>query len=229
MQLVVVGLNRQRLVGPYQAILVRKMLLVEIENHILGLAVHLRIHRNLAEVIVRLGNLDGYRRKAVPQVVERVHTFAQVVARLILRLHERAPKFKCIGQIFLHELVGIMEQFGRGRVDRTIYRTEHIAAVDEAIATHNSLVLSIPHKELLKAIRLRQGVELVDVDLFASAAALNGKRHLAQASNLAHNVGRQMCCSDIDILAAIVGVAKKILVRQFGLYQLARHRRDNVA
>ena len=68
-----------------------------------------------------------------------------------------------------------MEQFCCGSIDRAINRAEHIAAMKEAIASNDGLVLAVPHKELLEAVWLWKGIKFVNVDLLPSASTFHCK------------------------------------------------------
>ena len=92
--------------------------------------------------------------------------------------------------------------------------------MDKAVGADNLLVLGAPHKELLAAVGVVEGVVHVDVHLLAAAAAVGGEAQLAQAAYLPHNVGRKVGRCDVDLLVAIVALAKEMFLFQLLLDEL---------
>ena len=219
-QLVVVALDADPLVGPHQAVAVGEMLLVEVEDEVARLAVQVAVHRYLAEEVARLGYLQYQAPQAVPQVVEAVEALAEVVAGLVGGLNKSAAKLHGVRQILVDEQLAELVLVRRGRNDGAVLAAHHVAAVDEAVGADNFLVLGAPHKELLAAVGVVEGVVHVDVHLLARAAAVGGEAQLAQTPDLAHDVGREVGRGDIYLLVAVVALAQKMLLLQLFLYQL---------
>ena len=220
-ELVVVGLDGDGLVGPHQAVAVGEVLAIEIEYEVASFAVEVAIHGNLAEEIACLGDFEDEASEAVPEVIEAVEALAEVVAGLVGGLDEGAAEFDGIGQVVVDELFAELVLVGGGSDNGAIVAAHHVAAVDETVGTDNLLVLGAPHKELLAAVGVFEGVVHIDVHLLARAAAVDGEAELAQTPDLPHDIGREVGGGDVYLLVATIAHAKEMFLLQFLLDELA--------
>ena len=90
------------------------------------------------------------------------------------------------------------------------------ATINITVAANYLLQFVVPDNELL--VRMLPKVGLVDVHSLARAAARLAKRQFPQPSNLLHSIGRIVGVADEDAVAAKIGVADKLVVRQFRDY-----------
>ena len=163
-----------------------------------------------------------------PNIMREIGRLRELSFTLEGGLHEGATQLQRVGQYVVDEMVAVLEQFRRGGGYRAVVAGEHVAAVVVAVAADDFLVLGVPHEELLAAVGVGQGVVFVYVDLLASAAAVGGEAQLAQASYLAHDVGREVRRGDVNLLLAAVGLAQEMLLFQFFFDELAVNGRGDV-
>ena len=89
----------------HQVLLVIKMLLEEVENHIAATTDVRRIHRHLAEEILYIRIEHGEGTQSVPEIVESKDTLGILAHILILERDERTAQLHGIWHVFLQELV----------------------------------------------------------------------------------------------------------------------------
>ena len=215
-QFVIVGRDFQRGEGADKSIAVREVFLIEIEHHVFGFGIHLGVHGYFAKEVAGFGDFESEDAQSVPEVVERIHAFAEVVAWLEVGLNESATEFDGIGEVFVDKFVGILKEFGGRGGEGAVVAHQDVAAMDEAIATDDGFVLRVPDEQLFEAVGFGEGVELVDVTSLAGTTAVESEADFAQASDFLHDVGRAVSCGDIDFLATVIGFAKEVFVLQLG-------------
>ena len=182
-----VVLDEQGLIGTHHVAAVAKVLAEEIEDHIARQAVVRGIHGHLAEEILGIGEHHGEGGKAIEEVVESKEALGASTRRLVLDSNERTTQLEGAGQVVVDELLGEMEHVRGGKDGLALVIELHIGTVDVAVATNDLFGFGIPHDELL--VGDLHGVELVDINAHACAAATGAEGLLAQATNLLHHVG----------------------------------------
>ena len=195
------------------------MLLVEVEYHVACLGVDVAVHGYLAEKIAGFRHLECQHSEAVPQVVEAVEAFVQVVARLVGGLHKGAPQLDGVGQVVVDKPFAKLVLLSRRGDYAAVLATQHVGAVNETVGSHNLLILGAPHEQLFAAVGVVHEVVLVDIDFLARAAPLCGETQFAQTAYFAHDVGRQVRRGDINLLVPAVGLAQEVLLLQLFLNQ----------
>ena len=213
--------------GRHQLVRIREMAVEEIEDQVARLGVVRIIHRDLAEEIAQLGVDDRQGAQPVPQVVEDEKTFRGGPCGLILEGDKRAAQLDGVGQDLVNELWREVEEVRGGENWFSLFVTTCVGTADKAITAQDLLILRAPDNQL--PIGAGHRIELVDIDRLAGSAPIEAEGDLAQAPDLAHDVGRVLCRDDIDLVARLVRASQTFLFRELCLEQVPVYRINNVS
>ena len=144
-----------------EAVAIAEMALEEIEDHITCLAVEARIHGHLPEEVFQIGDHHRECTQAVPQVVEGIEAFGQLVGALVLEGDERTTEFDGLRQEVLDEIVGETEHVSGGQIRLSVGAEGDVGGRQEAVAAQDFAGIGVPHHELV--VRFFAGVEFVEI------------------------------------------------------------------
>ena len=205
-----------------EAVAIAEMALEEIENHVARLAVEARIHGHLPEEVFQIGDHHCEGAQAVPQVVEGIEAFGELLGALILEGDERTAEFDGLRQEVLDEIVGETEHVSGGQIRLSVGAEGDVGGRQEAVAAQDFAGIGVPHHELV--VRFLAGVEFVEIYSFSGSPAGCTKGDFAQTSDFAHHVRCVVVGDDIDLVAGLVGLAEFALGRQLLQQQVTRYR-----
>lgn len=199
---------------------VGEVALEEVEYHIAGHGVVGGVHGELTEEVAHGGFNDHEGTEPVPQVVKGVETLTAHAGALVLKGDEGAPEFDGVGGVVAHEAGAEAEHVTGGQVRLTGVGVDGPVATEQvAVAAEYLLVFGVPDDEL--SVGVFAGVELIEVERLASAAAGIAEGYFAQTAYLAQGIGRVLPSDDVDLVVALVRKAQALLLRQFLAKQLA--------
>ena len=182
-QFTLVSFNFQRFHRDNEVILVIKMLLQEIENHVASLSDIGGIHGHFSKEILDIGLDDSQSTQAVPKIIKCKEAFRTVdIGILVGKRNKRASQLNGLRQIVTDKPFAEMEHVASSKDRLALVIKVNVCTQYITIAADNFLCLWIPDDKLFIAIVTN--IKLIQVKLLTRTSARLAEDDFTKSSYL---------------------------------------------